>query len=308
MFRKSASSSSGGVVPEPGPLGSAVDDLVKAALTSVLGAENGGDNVALQIFFNYALLSLVLCLAIFATSKIFSPIVWRSAMSKLEPFEQKIWHTNMVTFLPTFAVTYFAAPAIMNYAGSRHSFIEPASADTLKGCGLSLGYMSWDLAVLLLDAGDQMRAYGGVLPYVLFLFHHTLSIAAWPYAVSTGRCVYFINYFLVSEVTNFNMSLRWFLIKTRREGGSLYFYNGILWIPLFFAARVAVIPNLADQYWNGDWSKLGPVETWTARVMLPIPVMLNLYWMGLIVSGALKFLTTGSEDGAPAAGEGKKTD
>jgi E3 ubiquitin-protein ligase DOA10 len=56
------------------------------------------------------------------------------------------------------------------------------------------------VTVLVFDAGDQMRAYGGVVPYVLFLFHHTLSIAAWPYAVSAGRCVYFVNYFLVSEV------------------------------------------------------------------------------------------------------------
>jgi hypothetical protein len=49
-------------------------------------------------------------------SKVLSPIFWKTAMSKLEPFEQKIWHTNMVTFLPTFAVTYFAAPAILSYA------------------------------------------------------------------------------------------------------------------------------------------------------------------------------------------------
>jgi hypothetical protein len=32
-------------------------------------------------------------------------------------------------------------------AGARYSFVEPASADSLKGCGMSLGYMSWDLMV-----------------------------------------------------------------------------------------------------------------------------------------------------------------
>ena len=143
-----------------------------------------------------------------------------------------------------------------------------------------------------------MKAYGGLSPYVLFLFHHTLSIAAWPYAVSAGRCVYFVNYFLASEVTNVNMSLRWFLMKTGLEGSRVYFWNGILWIPLFFAVRVAVIPNLVDQYWNSDWSALGPVETWAARLLLPIPVGLNVYWFGLIVSTAVKYILTGSEDGA----------
>ena len=286
--------SKSGVAPEPGPLGAAVDDLVKTALTNAFGA---GDDVALQIFGNYAVFSVVLCLGIFIASKVFSPILFKSALSKLEPFEQKIWHTNMVTFFPTFAVTYFAWPAIKNYSGARYSFIEPASADTLKGCGMSLGYMTWDLMVLLLDAKDQMRAYGGVGPYVLFMFHHTFSIAAWPYAVSAGRCVYFVNYFLMSEVTNFNMSLRWFLMKTKQEGGSVYFWNGILWIPLFFVVRVYVIPDLVDQYWNSDWSKLGPTETWAAGLLLPIPVMLNVYWFSQIVSGAVAFLTTGSEDG-----------
>jgi hypothetical protein len=76
-------------------------------------------------------------------------------------------------------------------------------------------------------------------------------------------------------------------------------------IPLFFLARLAVIPDLADQYWNSDWSALGAVETWAARVMLPIPVALNVYWMGLIMQGAMKFLSTGSDEGGKPADKKK---
>ena len=118
--------------------------------------------------------------------------------------------------------------------------------------------------------------------------------------------MYFVNYFLVSEVTNFNMSLRWYLMKTNREGGSLYFWNGILWIPLFFCVRVAVIPNLVDRYLNSDWSALGVNETWAARLLLPVPVMLNLYWFGLIITTAVRFLVTGSEGGHVEAAEGAR--
>ena len=152
----------------------------------------------------------------------------------------------------------------------RYSFVHPATHDTLKGCGMSLGYMFWDLMVLITDPVGQMKAYGGLSPYVLFLFHHTLSIAAWPWP-SPPADAYFVNYFLASEVTNVNMTLRWFLMKTGLEGSRVYFWNGILWIPLFFAVRVAVIPNLVDQYWNSDWSALGPVETWAARLLAPHP-------------------------------------
>ena len=292
-----------GVAFEPGPMGPAVDALVDRALTLAFGA---GDRPALAIFFHHALLALAMCACIFVASKALSPRLFGDALAKLEPFERKIWHTNMVTFLPTFAVTFFALPAILKYDADRYTFIAPASAETLKGTGMSLGYMTWDLLVLIFDAKDQMAAYGGVTPYVLFLFHHTFSIAAWPYAVSAGRCVYFVNYFLVSEVTNFNMSLRWYLTKTNREGGSLYFWNGILWIPLFFLVRVAVIPNLVDRYLNSDWSALGANETWAARLLLPVPVGLNLYWFGLIITTAVRFLITGSEGGHSEATEGAR--
>lgn len=285
----------GGVAFEPGPMGPMVDEIVDRALTFAFGT---GDRPALAIFFHHALLALVMCACIFVLSKLASPRLFGKALAKLEPFEQKIWHTNMVTFFPAFAVTYYAAPAIMNYDGARYDFLHPASLNTLKGCGMSLGYMFWDLMVLLADPADQMKAYGGLSPYILFLFHHTLSLLAWPYAVSAGRCTYFVNYFLVSEVTNVNLSLRWFLMKATSAGefSTAYFVNGILWIPLFFIVRVCVIPDLIDQYLNSNWQSLGPIETWAAGLLLPVPVGLNVYWFGLILTTAYNALFGAKEE------------
>ena len=93
-----------------------------------------------------------------------------------------------------------------------------------------------------------------------------------------GRCVYFINWFLVSEVTNFNMSLRWFLMKAKLENSKLYLWNGLTWLPLFFCIRVMVIPNLIDALLHSDWEVLTTGEKWTARLLLPIPMLLNTYW------------------------------
>ena len=58
------------VASEVGPLGSYVDGLVKQGLTRALGP---GDRVPLEIFFNYALFSLCICLGIFTASRIISP-------------------------------------------------------------------------------------------------------------------------------------------------------------------------------------------------------------------------------------------
>jgi hypothetical protein len=70
--------------------------------------------------------------------------------------------------------------------------------------------------------------------------------------------------------------------------------------------RVAVIPNLVDRYLNSDWSALGANETWAARLLLPVPVGLNLYWFGLIITTAVRFLITGSEGGHSEATEGAR--
>ena len=107
-FGKKAAAAVIAVAPEVGPLGPLVDGVVKNVLTRALGP---GDRVPLEIFFNYALFSLCICLCIFTASRIISPRLFKGAMSHLKPFEVKIWHTNMVTFLPTFAVTFFALSA-----------------------------------------------------------------------------------------------------------------------------------------------------------------------------------------------------
>ena len=119
-----------GVAFEPGPMGPVVDALVDRALTLAFGA---GDRPALAIFFHHALLALAMCACIFVASKALSPRLFGDALAKLEPFERKIWHTNMVTFFPAFAVTYYAAPAILEYSGTRYDFLHPASLNTLKG-------------------------------------------------------------------------------------------------------------------------------------------------------------------------------
>ena len=95
MFKRGAAAAPA-LAFEPGPMGPLVDTLVSRALEAVFGA---GERVALEIFFHHALLALTLCLGIFIASKVVSPVLFGKTLAKLaEPFERKIWHTNMVTF------------------------------------------------------------------------------------------------------------------------------------------------------------------------------------------------------------------
>ena len=154
-------------------------------------------------------------------------------------------------------VTLFALPAILTFdGGDGTTFVHALAIGYGSGGGLSLGYMAWDLAVMLEDPKGQQATYGGKKAYYLFIVHHVFSICIWPYAVLAGRCVYFVNFFLVSEVTNSNMSTRWFLLKCKLEKSAFYVLNGLAWIPLFLGVRVLVIPLMLKAFIFGSWNAI----------------------------------------------------
>ena len=84
----------GGTHEVAGPLGPAVDALLTYAIDACLGPGTG-DHSSLQVLLGHALLSLACCLVIFIASTILSPMLFSGAIRALEPFERKVWHTNM---------------------------------------------------------------------------------------------------------------------------------------------------------------------------------------------------------------------
>jgi hypothetical protein len=290
-----------------------------SALTKVIPGMGSKKNYAsLEVtstFFAYVLFAISFCLCVTVLSVVLSPKIFRKYWADVSKLDRKIWHTNMDTYFPAFFVTLFALPAILTFdGGDGTKFVHRASLDTVRACGLSLGYMAWDLAVMLEDPKGQQSTYGGKKAYYLFIVHHLFSLCIWPYAVLAGRCVYFVNFFLVSEVTNSNMSTRWFLLKCKLEKSTFYVVNGLAWIPLFLGVRVLVIPLMLKAFIFGSWNALSAGEKIVAFTTLPIPSMLNIYWARMIVSNAMKYLLTGkdpedrsgSDDAAPM-GNAKKT-
>ena len=249
-----------------------------------------------RALFTYYFMSIACNAFIMLVSLCFSRrVVGAKRFDAMKPHERTTWHTNLCTFWPAFAVTAYALPAIATFSGKSDSFVSDVSALTSKACGLSIGYMTWDLGVILARWDDQVVAYGGKGALYLFIVHHVFSIVLWPYALMRHLCAYHINYFLVSEVTNFNMSLRWILAALNMSNTKLYLINGLAWIPLFLGVRVVVIPQLFAAYMNSDWGVLTTPQYYAALLTLPIPSLLNLYWAQQIVVGAAKFLITGED-------------
>lgn len=274
------------------------EPLVRAparALASLVGGT--GPAATAETLFAHYLISLAWCVVILLFSLACSRrcIVGAKRFDALRAHERSTWHTNLCTFWPAFAVTAYALPAILEFDGNVRTFKSVVSANTARACGMSVGYMTWDLFVIVTRWSDQKTAYGGANALWLFIAHHVFSIILWPYALTRGLCAYHINFFLVSEVTNFNMSLRWILATLKKTETKLYLVNGLGWIPLFVSVRVVVIPRLFDAFMKSDWSVFTPAQYWVALLTLPIPSMLNLYWTKQIIEGATKFLLTGED-------------
>jgi hypothetical protein len=268
-----------------------------ASFLARLVSDGKSRSSVVDTLFAHFLISIACCALILVLSIAFSRkvIVGAKTFDALKEHERSTWHTNMCTFWPAFVVTAYALPAILTYDGKVNSFRSVVSMNTARACGMSVGYMTWDLLVIVTRWNDQRTAYGGAGALCLFIVHHVFSIILWPYALSRGLCAYHINYFLVSEVTNFNMSLRWILSTLKKTHTKLYLFNGLGWIPLFISVRVVVIPKLYSAFVNSDWRVFTSAQYWVAALTLPIPSMLNLYWTKQIVEGAAKFLLTGED-------------
>ena len=277
------------------PVATFVDSRILPATVAVVRRCFGDASRAkLSIFFAHAACAVATCALVTAVSCVVSPVLFRKVWNGMSKRDRRVWHSNAGTFFPAIFVPLFAVPAILKFPGEGTEFVREAALDTIRACGFSLGYMTWDLALLMEDPAGQQQAYGGKKAYYIFVLHHLFSIIIWPYAVFAGRCVWFINYFLVSEATNANMSLRWFLLRCKMEKTRIYLVNGLLWIPLFLGVRICVIPAMARALIFATWERLTYWEKIFAFTTLPLPSMLNIYWIRMILSNAIQYLTTGA--------------
>ena len=287
-----------------GPVARFIDSRIRPKtdaliLKPILRHVNAKMATNLSLFTSHACFSILACATSVAFSVAFSPVVCKKSWKEVSKSDRRVWHTNLGCFFPAFFVPLFAVPAVLKFPGDGFGeggmrFVRKATEDTFRACGLSLGYMAWDLAMLLENPAGQQQAYGGKGAYYLYIMHHLFSMCCWPYAVFAGRCVWFVNYFLVSEVTNANMTLRWFLLRCKMEKTRTYLFNGLTWVPLFLIVRICVIPSMVRAFLFGTWDKLTLGEKIVAFTTLPIPSMLNIYWARMIVSNAIEYLRTWS--------------
>jgi len=239
------------------------------------------------LLFRNALISFTVCVVLYSLSRAIAPKV-STKYHSLPEFKREQWH---ITFVSAFPAVFVPPGAIMAYRDLSwdYSDVLTTTSPWLPGTvGLSVGYMFFDFCAMCSKPKLFRRGMGPVT-YWLFLLHHLFSFSLWPWATLAARGTFFVNWFLLTEMSNILMHIRWFMISTDCTDGLPYIVLSLTWTALFFVLRIAPIPTLISMMWHGDWSKFTGPEFWVTVTCVPIPMLLNAYWMTLIFLGIAQF-------------------
>ena len=155
----------------------------------------------------------------------------------------------MDTYFPALFVPLFALPAILTYdGGDRTKFGAPSAIRHGSGVRFEFGVhgVGFPRCCWKIRKGNSLRTVGRKL--IIYSSSITRFLFAFGRTPVRQTVRHFVNFFLVSELTNSNMATRWFLLKCKLESSTFYVLNGLAWIPLFLVVRVLVIPSMLQAF------------------------------------------------------------
>jgi len=199
------------------------------------------------------------------------------------PERKLLWASTTVALMPTVFVPMFAIPAWLEMP-DRYALVGPDNKNLRIAMGLSLGYMAFDTAVMLVWPREMKKALRPAF-YQQMMYHHGLSILLWPAACVTHKCCQAVAYFMITELTNVFLNSRWFM---KEQGWDNMFT--LLWeiglLIIYTALRIAPVPVLVNVLIQNDWSSFSLIER-VASAFCVVPLGLNVFWYYLIMSAAL---------------------
>ena len=178
--------------------------------------------------------------------------------------------------------------------------------------GEVIGYFTADLALSIWYRETLSNFWGNVA-------HHVISIASYGCVVFQRRGGWYACALLMLETTTPFGNFRWLMSKSESKiwgkGSILYQINGLVWLGVFFLARVASIPFIlrygvkdALMLWRSTVATRADRSTFGFLVgayLLMQP--LNLFWFSKMVQGALRMLKGIDPEKALAAERGMLT-
>ncbi|CAK0889884.1 unnamed protein product [Prorocentrum cordatum] len=144
---------------------------------------------------------------------------------------------------------------------------------------------------------------------VLMVFHHAMSMVAWPFAIEYDFCSRYVVVMLAYEFSSVFLLSNWFISTAGYKRSMMYIASGGLFTLSFIIIRlVGAVPQFFNLFETMPWFQtaadypgvLGWMPAWSFVLLLPH--VLNAMWGRQVVEGALKILRgdQGEKERAPA--------
>jgi hypothetical protein len=248
-------------------------------------------------FFAWLLLSLGACAAIMALARAVLPLalprLWKEMLA-VQPAHAIGVPKNVTEWWPAFVVPALvwqdvaAITAAARQTPWEALYLLPTPG-IWRGTGAALGYMLFDCGVMLTWPDELRASVGGAMIKQLW-FHHLFSLFLWPFSLHSSCAAFWVGWFLLSEGSNVLLNARTLLLKFQRGSSRAFIGVSAGFLVSFFLLRIAPIPLLAAGWARADWSHTTPATFAITALTTPLPVLLNIYWFGLALKGALKML------------------
>lgn len=239
----------------------------------------------------WTFLRAVLCEASLALLSVWlSPPYFPKSYAE-SPHRAKLWHTTFAAIFPAVVAPALAAPGLVQLLSERWSpknlLLMPANELLWCALGVSVAHFYFDLSIMLFYSRDFVRAMGRPL-YKQMIFHHAASALAWPYALIRGKCVCFVAYFIITEVSNIFLNVRWFFAE-KDSSSALRAVIELAFFVTFTLVRILPIALAIYVVMHADWFHYIQLSNWLdlcLTTLAIVPFGLNLFWYSIILRSA----------------------
>mmetsp|Transcript_4192 Transcript_4192/g.9092 ORF Transcript_4192/g.9092 Transcript_4192/m.9092 type:complete len:266 (+) Transcript_4192:323-1120(+) len=210
---------------------------------------------------------------------------------KIERDKRGYWCSSMVSTVHAALITGLSIRALVKDPSilTRGDFFYTTPEST-KAAQIFMGYIASDL---LLSVWYRTRWPG----WVENLLHHLCILATWGIFLNYDIGGFFTTVGQICEITTPFVNQRWFLYEAGMKTSTMYFYNGLAMVFLWFLSRIIMYS------WTGvclfssveQVYQLGKVKGTLVLFCYAAGFALQYQWFYRMVKGALKSLRSRSE-------------
>ncbi|KAM9981776.1 hypothetical protein ACTFIY_004080 [Dictyostelium cf. discoideum] len=159
-------------------------------------------------------------------------------------------------------------------------------------CALSDFILKFISFYFLFDSLHSTIYYKQLFDWSIIIHHLVVGILSYVLIGLYYRKAHLtLLYFLLFEVTNPFIHMKWFLKDLKLQNHILYSINGFLMAFFFILVRDIYVPIKVVKIYINGYTELNSISNTIIFFCFPVITILNLYWTYLVIKGILKHLS-----------------